>query len=69
MFYSASKLFFFFLIGVVRLGSLLYDSIKVSVDFLLGFLHVDPVRQAYNDCGDEEADYNSDHQLGLVTVL
>lgn len=39
------------------------------MNFLLGFLHVDQVSQAYNKSGDEEANYNSNHQLGLVTVI
>lgn len=36
---------------------------------LLGFLHVDPVGQAYNHHGNEEADYKSNYQLGLVTII
>lgn len=52
-------------IAPLRLGHL-----KVSLlIFLLGFLHVDKVRQADNYGGDEETDHNSDHQLGLVPVL
>lgn len=66
MFYVASKL-------VGNLGCkirivMIRICKKVSVD-LLGLLHVDPVCQAYNQCGYEEADYNSNHHLGLVTVL
>lgn len=37
--------------------------------YLLRFLHVDPVGQAYNHHGNEEADYNSNDQLGLVTIV
>lgn len=35
---------------------------------ILGFLHVDPVRQAQNHCGEQEAHYNSNYQPGLITV-
>lgn len=46
------------------------EYIKTSkVSFLLGLLHVNPVRQAYNHSCDKEADYNSNHQLGLVSVF
>ncbi|KAA8594051.1 hypothetical protein FQN60_004885 [Etheostoma spectabile] len=32
-------------------------------------MYVDPVRQAYNNSSDEETDYNSNHQLGLVIII
>lgn len=35
---------------------------------ILGFLHVDPVRQAQNHGGDQEAHYNSNYQPGLIAV-
>lgn len=37
--------------------------------FLLGFLRVNPVCQSYNQSGDEETHYNTNHQSGLVAVF
>lgn len=45
------------------------DQHKHKTGFLLGFLHVDPVRQADDHRGNQEAHHNSDHHLGLVAVL